>query len=111
MPVSTSQTFAVPSQLPLASRLRWTLVFSRGSARPPPRTVTLRCFPSFPSGETPDTAYVVGTNWADISAVYDPRTKNFVLTSAVDNLVKGASGQAVQIMNLWCGFPETAGLA
>jgi N-acetyl-gamma-glutamyl-phosphate reductase len=64
-----------------------------------------------PGGETPDTAYVVGTNRADIAAVYDPRTKNFVLTSAVDNLVKGASGQAVQIMNLWCGFPETAGLA
>jgi N-acetyl-gamma-glutamyl-phosphate reductase len=64
-----------------------------------------------PSGETPDTAYVVGTNRVDLAAVYDPRTKNFVLTSAVDNLVKGASGQAVQIMNLWCDFPETAGLA
>ena len=46
-----------------------------------------------------------------MSAVFDPRTKNFVITSAEDNLVKGASGQAVQIMNLWCGFPETAGLA
>jgi N-acetyl-gamma-glutamyl-phosphate reductase len=33
-----------------------------------------------------------------------------VITSAVDNLVKGASGQAVQIMNLWLGLPETAGL-
>jgi N-acetyl-gamma-glutamyl-phosphate reductase len=63
-----------------------------------------------PAGETPDTAYVVGTNRIDISAVYDPRTKNFVLTSAEDNLVKGASGQAVQIMNLWCGFDEAAGL-
>jgi len=63
------------------------------------------------SGETPDTAYVVGTNRVDISAVFDPRTKNFVITSAVDNLVKGASGQAVQIMNLWCGFDEKAGLA
>jgi N-acetyl-gamma-glutamyl-phosphate reductase len=63
-----------------------------------------------PTGETPDTAYVVGTNRVDISAVFDPRTKNFVLTSAEDNLVKGASGQAVQIMNLWLGFPETAGL-
>jgi N-acetyl-gamma-glutamyl-phosphate reductase len=62
------------------------------------------------SGETPDTAYVVGTNRVDISAVFDPRTKNFVITSAEDNLVKGASGQAVQIMNLWSGFPETAGL-
>jgi N-acetyl-gamma-glutamyl-phosphate reductase len=63
-----------------------------------------------PTGETPDSAYVTGTNRADISAVHDARTGNFVLTSAVDNLVKGASGQAVQIMNLWCGFPETAGL-
>lgn len=63
-----------------------------------------------PTGETPDTAYTTGTNRIDISAVYDARTKNFVITSAEDNLVKGASGQAVQIMNLWCGFPETAGL-
>ena len=63
-----------------------------------------------PTGETPDTASVAGTNRVDLSAVHDPRTGNFVLTSAIDNLVKGASGQAVQIMNLWCGFPETAGL-
>jgi N-acetyl-gamma-glutamyl-phosphate reductase len=63
-----------------------------------------------PSGETPDTAHVVGTNRVDMSAVFDPRTKNFVITSVVDNVVKGASGQAVQIMNLWFGFPETAGL-
>lgn len=63
-----------------------------------------------PSGETPDTAHAVGTNRVDMSAVHDPRTGNFVITSAEDNLVKGASGQAVQIMNLWCGFPEAAGL-
>ncbi len=62
------------------------------------------------SGETPDTAHVVGTNRVDMSAVHDPRTGNFVITVAEDNLVKGASGQAVQIMNLWCGFEETAGL-
>jgi N-acetyl-gamma-glutamyl-phosphate reductase len=62
------------------------------------------------SGETPDSAYVTGTNRLDLSAVHDPRTGNFILTSAVDNLVKGASGQAVQIMNLWLGLPETAGL-
>jgi N-acetyl-gamma-glutamyl-phosphate reductase len=62
------------------------------------------------SGETPDTAHTIGTNRIDISAVHDPRTGNFVITSAEDNLMKGASGQAVQIMNLWCGFPETAGL-
>jgi N-acetyl-gamma-glutamyl-phosphate reductase len=63
------------------------------------------------SGETPDTAHVVGTNRLDMSAVHDPRTGNFIITSAEDNLMKGASGQAVQIMNLWSGFPETAGLA
>jgi len=63
-----------------------------------------------PSGETPDTAHVVGTNRVDMSAVLDPRTRNVIITSAEDNLFKGASGQAVQIMNLWCGFPETAGL-
>ena len=63
-----------------------------------------------PTGETPDTAHVTDTNRIDISAVFDPRTKNFVITSAEDNLVKGASGQAVQIMNLWSGFDETAGL-
>lgn len=63
-----------------------------------------------PAGETPDTAYVVGSNRVDMSAVFDPRTKNFVITSAEDNLVKGASGQAIQIMNLWFGFEETAGL-
>lgn len=62
------------------------------------------------SGETPDTAHVVGTNRLDMSAVHDARTGNFVITSAEDNLVKGASGQAVQIMNLWCGFEETDGL-
>ena len=62
------------------------------------------------SGNFPDSQYVMGTNRVDISAVYDPRTKNFVITAALDNLLKGAGGQAVQIMNLWFGFSETAGL-
>ncbi|HEY1793903.1 MAG TPA: N-acetyl-gamma-glutamyl-phosphate reductase [Opitutaceae bacterium] len=62
------------------------------------------------SGETPDTADVVGTNRVDMSAVHDPRTGNFVITSAEDNLVKGTAGQAVQTMNLWFGFAETDGL-
>ncbi|PXA05124.1 N-acetyl-gamma-glutamyl-phosphate reductase [Coraliomargarita sinensis] len=63
-----------------------------------------------PSGTFPDTKNVKGTNRADIAAVYDPRTDNFVISSVIDNLVKGASGQAVQIMNLKFGFEETAGL-
>ena len=63
-----------------------------------------------PSGSYPDTLHVCGTNRCDISAFYDPRTKNLVICSVVDNIVKGASGQAVQIMNLIFGFDETAGL-
>jgi N-acetyl-gamma-glutamyl-phosphate reductase len=62
------------------------------------------------SGTFPDSAHVIGSNALDMSAVYDIRTGNFVITSAEDNLMKGASGQAVQIMNLWLGFEETCGL-
>jgi len=63
-----------------------------------------------PSNTRPDTKYVVGSNRVDISAVKDERTGNFVITSAEDNLVKGASGQAIQILNLWQGWEETTGL-
>lgn len=63
-----------------------------------------------PSGKTPDTAHVTGTNRIDFSAAYDERTGNVIITTAEDNLLKGASGQAVQLMNIWLGFPETAGL-
>lgn len=63
-----------------------------------------------PSGVFPDTLNVVGTNRADLSAVYDTRTHNFVITSVIDNLLKGASGQAIQILNIKYGFDETAGL-
>jgi N-acetyl-gamma-glutamyl-phosphate reductase len=58
----------------------------------------------------PDTKNVVGTNVVEIAWRLDPRTGRLIVMSAIDNLVKGASGQAVQSMNLICGFPETAGL-
>src|SRR5664279_341828 len=58
----------------------------------------------------PDTKNVVGTNVIEIAWRLDPRTGRLIVMSAEDNLVKGASGQAVQCMNLMCGFPETAGL-
>ena len=61
-------------------------------------------------GGYPDSAHVTNTNRCDISAFFDPRTHNLVLCSVIDNIVKGASGQAVQIMNLMFGFDETAGL-
>ena len=58
----------------------------------------------------PDTKNVVGTNVIEIAWRHDPRTGRLIVMSAEDNLVKGAGGQAVQSMNLMCGFPETAGL-
>jgi N-acetyl-gamma-glutamyl-phosphate reductase len=63
-----------------------------------------------PPGQFPDTSHVAWTNRVDMSAVADARTGNLVITSAMDNLVKGAGGQAVQIMNLIAGFDEVAGL-
>jgi N-acetyl-gamma-glutamyl-phosphate reductase len=58
----------------------------------------------------PDTKNVVGTNVIEIAWRLDPRTGRLIVMSAEDNLVKGASGQAVQSLNILCGFPETAGL-
>jgi N-acetyl-gamma-glutamyl-phosphate reductase len=58
----------------------------------------------------PDTKNVVGTNVIEIAWRPDPRTGRLIVISAEDNLVKGASGQAVQSLNIRCGFPETAGL-
>ncbi|HUZ07585.1 MAG TPA: N-acetyl-gamma-glutamyl-phosphate reductase, partial [Candidatus Paceibacterota bacterium] len=58
----------------------------------------------------PDTKNVVGTNVIEIAWRLDARTGRLIVMSAEDNLVKGASGQSVQSMNLICGFAETAGL-
>jgi N-acetyl-gamma-glutamyl-phosphate reductase len=58
----------------------------------------------------PDTKNITGTNVLEIAWRVDPRTGRLVVLSAEDNLVKCASGQAIQCLNLMCGFPETAGL-
>jgi N-acetyl-gamma-glutamyl-phosphate reductase len=58
----------------------------------------------------PDTKNVAGTNVIEIAWRLDPRTGRLVVMSAEDNLVKGAGGQAIQSLNIMCGFPETAGL-
>lgn len=58
----------------------------------------------------PDTKNVALTNFCDISARFDPRTKRLVVVTAIDNLTKGAAGQAVQCLNLVCGYEETTGL-
>ncbi len=63
-----------------------------------------------PEGVFPNTKQVRGTNFCDIGLKADPRTGRAILTSAIDNLIKGAAGQAVQNMNLIMGFEETTGL-
>jgi N-acetyl-gamma-glutamyl-phosphate reductase len=63
-----------------------------------------------PPGSLPSTAFVRGSNFCDIAPLVDSRTGRVIVVSAIDNLVKGASGQAVQNMNIVCGFPETMGL-
>lgn len=64
-----------------------------------------------PSGQFPDTREVMETNRVDFSAVEDPRTGNIIVTSVIDNLWKGAAGQAIQIANLYHDWPETLGLS
>ena len=58
----------------------------------------------------PDTKNVEATNFCDISVRVDPRTRRLVVVSVIDNLTKGAAGQAVQCLNLVCGYEETTGL-
>jgi N-acetyl-gamma-glutamyl-phosphate reductase len=58
----------------------------------------------------PDIRTVDRTNFCDIGVKFDPATGRAVVVSAIDNLVKGAAGQAVQNMNLALGFAETEGL-
>ena len=61
-------------------------------------------------GNLPNIAYVRGANYCDIGVVVDPRTGRVIVVSAIDNLVKGAAGQAIQNMNLLLSLPETRGL-
>ncbi len=61
-------------------------------------------------GRVPDLAAVQNTNFCDIGVKFDPATGRGVVVGVIDNLVKGAAGQAVQNMNLVLGFPETEAL-
>jgi N-acetyl-gamma-glutamyl-phosphate reductase len=63
-----------------------------------------------PEGSLPNVAFVRGSNYCDLGLVSDPRTGRVIVVSAIDNLVKGAAGQAVQNMNLLLGFDEQTGL-
>jgi len=63
-----------------------------------------------PEGVYPNISSVCGSNYCDIGLAVDPRTKRVIIMAAIDNLVKGAAGQAVQNMNIMCGFKEDTGL-
>jgi N-acetyl-gamma-glutamyl-phosphate reductase len=63
-----------------------------------------------PEGTFPATQHVRGSNFCDIGFAIDTRSNRIIVISAIDNIVKGAAGQAVHNMNLMCGLPETMGL-
>jgi N-acetyl-gamma-glutamyl-phosphate reductase len=65
----------------------------------------------YPKGMSPNLLGVRGTNFCDIGLSVDARTNRAIIVSVIDNLVKGAAGQAIQNMNLICGLPEETGLS
>jgi N-acetyl-gamma-glutamyl-phosphate reductase len=96
-----STIYAVPTQ-PAATADLLSLYEDFYKGEPFVRVLPEGCFPS--------TAFVRGSNFCDIGLTVDSRSGRIIVVSAIDNLVKGASGQAVQNMNIMCGFPETMGL-
>jgi N-acetyl-gamma-glutamyl-phosphate reductase len=64
----------------------------------------------YPDGKLPSLQSVAYTNYCDLGIHADPKTRRVVIVAAIDNLVKGAAGQAVQNMNLMLKFPETTAL-
>ncbi|OBA77833.1 N-acetyl-gamma-glutamyl-phosphate reductase [Mycobacterium sp. 1164966.3] len=64
-----------------------------------------------PDGQLPRTGAVIGSNAAHVAVAVDEAAETFVAIAAIDNLVKGTAGAAIQSMNLALGWPETAGLS
>ena len=62
------------------------------------------------SDSLPEIKHVAGSNNCAIGYVLDERLKRIIIVSCIDNLIKGAAGQAVQNMNIMCGYSETEGL-
>jgi len=108
----------VPHLVPM-SRGMLTTVYARPVAALKPEDI-MRCYTSFyakhpfiricAQDRLPDTMHVKGTNFCDIGFKLDERTDKLIIISAIDNLVKGAAGQAVQNMNIMLGLDETTGL-
>lgn len=62
------------------------------------------------AGQFPNISSIAGSNFCDIGVAVDKRTNRLIVVSVIDNLIKGASGQAIQNMNIMYGLPEAAGL-
>lgn len=91
---------------PLAERDVWQILRARYGAEPFVRLVSER------SGafRLPEPKLLAGTNYCDVGFELDPLSRRLVVVAAIDNLVKGSAGQAVQAMNLMMGWDERAGL-
>ncbi|BBO72794.1 N-acetyl-gamma-glutamyl-phosphate reductase [Desulfosarcina widdelii] len=108
----------VPHLIPMTRGMQSTIYtkLSAGADEPQVRQCLESAYGDAPfirllaGGRAPDTLNVRGTNFCDIGWAVDPGSGRLILMSAIDNLVKGAAGQAVQNMNLMFGFAETAGL-
>ena len=64
-----------------------------------------------PQGQMPETSSVIGSNSTQLQVAVDEHTSRLIVSVAIDNLGKGAAGQAIQNANLICGFPEELGLS
>lgn len=63
-----------------------------------------------PINQLPQLQQVIGSNYCDIGFGYNKATKILTVVAVIDNLIKGASGQAIQNFNIWAGLPQTTGL-
>ena len=61
-------------------------------------------------GVCPETKWVEGSNFVDVNVKVEERTGRVIMMGAMDNITKGAAGQAVENMNIMCGLDETEGL-
>ena len=75
-----------------------------------PREGTSAAANTWSAGRLPETRYVRGSMICDLGLVVDPRTGRLIIVSAIDNICRGASGQALANANLMCGLPVEEGL-
>jgi N-acetyl-gamma-glutamyl-phosphate reductase len=108
-----------PHLVPVNRGILTTLYFSPTTAGSDPKQIGANFVQSYAEApfvrllgdkRLPDTKNVVGSNFIEVAWRHDPRTGRLIVMSAEDNLLKGASGQAIQCLNIMCGFEETAGL-